>query len=160
MPLPCRTGRARCSSRKRCICSRRVRGSAGSCRCYGGTGGAARALRNLPRAVSPRLGLFRSRSSPPLRVFQGWRSLGRLAGLTGTAYGAVLLTKAALFAALIVLAARNRFRLTPALARPNGERERRALVRSIAVETAIGFCVVLAAGVLSSFEPGMHQHGG
>ena len=84
--------------------------------------------------------------------------LGGLPGLTGTAYGAVLLTKGTLFVVLIALAASNRFRLTPALVRPDGERVRRALVQSIAVETAIGLCVVLAAGVLSSLEPGMHQH--
>jgi copper resistance protein D len=81
-----------------------------------------------------------------------------LPGLTGTACGAVLLTKGTLFAVLIALAASNGFRLTPALARSDGERVRRALVQSIAVETAIGLCVVLAAGVLSSLEPGMHQH--
>jgi len=91
-------------------------------------------------------------------VFQGWVLSGGLPGLTGTAYGAVLLTKGTLFVVLITLAASNRFRLTPVLARPDGERVRRALVQSIAVETAIGLCVVLAAGVLSSLEPGMHQH--
>ena len=91
-------------------------------------------------------------------VFQGWVLSGGLPGLTGTAYGAVLLTKGTLFVVLITLAASNRFRLTPALVRPDGERVRRALVQSIAVETAIGLCVVLAAGVLSSLEPGMHQH--
>ena len=91
-------------------------------------------------------------------VFQGWVLSGGLPGLTGTAYGAVLLTKGTLFAVLVALAARNRFQLTPALARPDGDRARRALVQSIVVETAIGLCVVLAAGVLSSLEPGMHKH--
>lgn len=91
-------------------------------------------------------------------MFQGWVLSGGLPGLTGTAYGAVLLTKAALFAALIALAARNRLHLTPVLAQPNGERSRRALLRSIVLETTLGLCVVLAAGVLSGLEPGMHQH--
>jgi copper resistance protein D len=93
-------------------------------------------------------------------VFQGWVLSGGLPGLTGTAYGAVLLTKGTLFAMLIALAVSNRFRLTPRLALPDGDRVRRALVQSIAGETVIGLCVVLAAGMLSSLEPGMHQHGG
>jgi putative copper resistance protein D len=90
-------------------------------------------------------------------TFQGWVLAGGLRGFTGTAYGAVLLIKAALFAGLIALAAHNRFRLTPALARPDGELARRALVQNIAVDMVIGLCVVLAAGVLSSLEPGMHM---
>jgi copper transport protein len=84
---------------------------------------------------------------------------GGLQRLTGTAYGAVLLIKAALFAVLIALAAFNRLRFTPALAGPHGERDRRALLASITVETAIGLCVVLVASVLSGFEPGMHASG-
>jgi putative copper resistance protein D len=90
-------------------------------------------------------------------MFQGWILSGGLPGLVGTAYGAVLLIKATLFTALIALAAFNRFRLTPALAAPHGEQSRKALIRSIGTETILGLCVVLAAGVLSSLEPGMHQ---
>jgi copper resistance protein D len=90
-------------------------------------------------------------------MFQGWLLSGGLLGLVGTAYGAVLLTKATLFTALIALAAFNRFRLAPSLTAPHGEQSRGALTRSIGVETILGICVVLAAGVLSSLEPGMHQ---
>ena len=52
-----------------------------------------------------------------LRRFSALRHRGGVAGLIGTAYGWVLLLKAALFAALLGLAAINRFRLTPALER-------------------------------------------
>jgi putative copper resistance protein D len=90
-------------------------------------------------------------------MFQGCILSGGLPGLVGTAYGAVLLTKAALFTALIALAAFNRFRLAPALVAPRGEQRREELIRSIGVETILGLCVVLTAGVLSSLEPGMHQ---
>jgi putative copper resistance protein D len=90
-------------------------------------------------------------------MLQGWVLSGGLLGLVGTAYGAVLLVKATPFAVLIAIAAFNRLRLTPALAAPNGEQSRVALIRSIAAETIIGLCVVLAAGMLSSLEPGMHQ---
>lgn len=90
-------------------------------------------------------------------MFQGWILSGGLLGLLGTTYGAVLLVKATLFIALIGLGAFNRFRLAPALAAPHGEQSRRALIRSIGAETILGLCVVLAAGLLSSLEPGMHQ---
>ncbi len=90
-------------------------------------------------------------------AYQAVMLSGGLAGLTGTAYGATLLTKAALFALLIALAAINRLRLTPALAGSAAERNRRALGVSIALETAIGLGVVLAASVLAGLEPGMHM---
>jgi putative copper resistance protein D len=90
-------------------------------------------------------------------TFQGWMLSGGLRGLVGTAYGAMLLTKATLFTVLITLAAFNRFRLAPTLTAARGEQSRRALFRSIEAETILGLCVVLAAGVLSSLEPGMHQ---
>jgi len=49
-------------------------------------------------------------------LLQGAVLSGGFKGLFGTAYGAVLLLKLALFGALIVLAANNRLRFTPALA--------------------------------------------
>ena len=70
--------------------------------------------------------------------------LGRgVGGLVGTAYGSVLLLKAALFAALLGLAATNRFRLTLAL-----ECQVAQAVRGCSCATALGPTVVLAAGVL------------
>jgi copper resistance protein D len=93
-------------------------------------------------------------------LFQGAELSGGLRGLTGTAYGGVLLTKAALFVLLIALAALNRWRLTPKLAAPAGERGRQALAASISIETMIGVLVVLAASLLSSLEPGMHMVAG
>jgi len=89
-------------------------------------------------------------------LLQGAVLSGGLKGLFGTAYGSVLLLKLALFAALIVLAANNRLRLTPALASRNGDATRRSLALSIGIETAIGLLVVLAAAALSGLEPGMH----
>jgi putative copper export protein len=64
-----------------------------------------------------------------------------VAGLIGTAYGWVLLLKAALFAALLGLAAINRFRLTPALGRQDAQTARGALMRTIAAETVLGLMV-------------------
>jgi putative copper resistance protein D len=102
------------------------------------------------------LGLASVATLAATALFQGWVLSGGLTGLTGTAYGTVLLIKAGLFAAMVVIAARNRFLLTPALATSHGERIKQALARSIAVETLLGFSIVLAAGVLGSLEPGMH----
>ena len=93
-------------------------------------------------------------------VYQGFVLSGGLRGLTGTAYGGVLITKAAIFALLLAFAAVNRWRLTPALAAPDGETARRALISSIAAETVLGLLVVLAASALSSLEPGMHMGSG
>src|SRR5262245_49559603 len=45
-----------------------------------------------------------------IACFQGWVLSGGMGGLIGTAYGSLLLLKAALFAALLALAAFNRFR--------------------------------------------------
>ena len=89
-------------------------------------------------------------------ILQGIELSGSLNGLFGTAYGAVLLIKAALFAVLIALAANNRLRLTPALVSREAEGTRRSLALSIGIETAIGLVVVLAAAGLSGLEPGMH----
>ena len=89
-------------------------------------------------------------------LLQGAVLSGGVKRLFGTDYGAVLLLKLALFAALIVLAANNRLRLTPALASRDGEATRRSLALSIGIETAIGLLVVLAAAALSGLEPGMH----
>jgi putative copper resistance protein D len=88
---------------------------------------------------------------------QGTLLSGGLTGLTGTAYGVVFLLKAVLFAVLISIAATNRFRLTPALAGPDGERASRALAFSIGIETMVGLCVIFAASLLSGLEPGMHK---
>jgi copper resistance protein D len=90
-------------------------------------------------------------------LYQGFILSGGLKGLTGTAYGGVLITKAALFAFLLALAAINRWRLTPALASGHAEAARQGLAVSIVVETGIGLLVVFAASALSSLEPGMHM---
>jgi putative copper resistance protein D len=92
-------------------------------------------------------------------LYQGLELSGGFRGLTGTAYGGVLITKAALFALLLAFAAVNRWRLTPTLAFRDGKTARQALALSIAAETVIGLLVVLAASALSSLEPGIHMTG-
>ena len=78
-----------------------------------------------------------------------------------TAYGQVLLAKLALFAAMLLLAAANRFwlapRLTSALASAmNSERPMRALKASIFAEAALAGLVLLAVGWLGTLAPPAH----
>ena len=121
-----------------------------------GAGGTARCCASCrPALLYPRYDL--SRRACRHRASSGALLSGGLAGLTGTAYGAVLLLKAVLFAVLIAIAAVNHFRLTPAFAGPDAEKARRALALSIGIETVVGLCVVFAASLLSSLEPGMHM---
>ncbi len=88
--------------------------------------------------------------------FQGYVLIDSLAGLFGTVYGWMALIKLAGFAGLLGLAARNRFRLTPALATGRAAMSKSRLCRSIAVEAGLGLLVVLAAGLLTSLPPAMH----
>jgi putative copper resistance protein D len=76
----------------------------------------------------------------------------------GTAYGQVLLVKLALFGAMLLLAAANRFWLTPRLASTlesalNSEGPTRALRASILAETALAALVLLAVGWLGTLAP-------
>jgi len=90
-------------------------------------------------------------------LFQASVLVGTLPGLTGTGYGLVTLVKLGLFLGLLGFAARNRFRLTPALSGGVPGAAKRRLVRSIAAETVVGLLAVLAAGILTSLPPAMHE---
>jgi copper transport protein len=76
----------------------------------------------------------------------GWR------GLADTGFGRVLDLKLLVFAGVLVLAARNRYRLVPALADPT--RALGALRRSVTGEIALVAGVLLAAAVLTQLPPG------
>ncbi len=82
--------------------------------------------------------------------------IGKVSAFFTTFYGAAALVKLVLFAGLIWLAARNRYRLTPALPASLG-----ALLRAIALEAGLGMLVLLAAGVLMQLPaPAMAAMGG
>ena len=81
------------------------------------------------------------------------RLVMNLPGLVGTAYGWIVGVKILLFAALLVLAARNRFRLTPGL---GDATTMRSLQAAILLEIVLGLAVLAAAGVLTELEPAMH----
>jgi copper transport protein len=77
---------------------------------------------------------------------------GGWSGLLETGFGRILDLKLVLFAGLLVLAARNRYRLLPALARPQGHLH--ALRRSVTGEIGLVAAVLLAAALLTQLPPG------
>jgi len=83
--------------------------------------------------------------------------VGGVPGLVGTAYGWTVGAKLGLLGVLFAFAVANRYRLAPALMRDAPEAARRTLLRTIAVQTGFGILTVLAAGILSSLAPAMHE---
>jgi putative copper resistance protein D len=83
--------------------------------------------------------------------------LGQAARLAASPYGLVLLAKLAVFAAMIVLAAVNRFVLTPrlkaSLAAEAPDAALKALARSIGLETGAAACVLGLVSVLGILDP-------
>ena len=112
---------------------------------------AAAAMRRFSRRAQWYVGLLAASA-----LVQGWDLLGGLPGIVGTAYGWVAIAKLLLFAALLGFAIRHRWRLTPALARPEPGSVQRALVRSLGRQTFVGVLVIAAAALLGALPPGMH----
>ncbi len=90
-------------------------------------------------------------------LVQGWVLIGSPAGLVGTDYGRTALLKGVLFIALLGFAALNRFHFMPGLTAAQGIVTRRHLQWSVVIEAGIGLVVVLAAGVLLTLAPAIHQ---
>jgi len=88
---------------------------------------------------------------------QGGELIGSFPALLGTAYGKAALLKIVLLMGLLGLAALNRLALTDRLTGRDPAAARRHLRLSVAVETALGAAVVLAAGLLASLVPGVHE---
>lgn len=84
-------------------------------------------------------------------MIAGW--LGLLL-LTGSLYGMLLIAKLGLFAAMLALAAANRWWLTPkAQSSPSSSRAKSTLQISIAFETITGFLILFLVAILGSLEP-------
>lgn len=88
---------------------------------------------------------------------QGFVLIGGIGRVFGTAYGWVDLAKLLLFATLVAFAAANRFAMMPKLAAGGSTSLRRMLSLSVFGEVILGLLVILAAGLLTSLPPGMHQ---
>ena len=87
-------------------------------------------------------------------VLQSDELIGDLGGWFGTPYGWLALGKIGGLAALLAIAAINRFVLTPRLGSHGGHR---ALLASIAVETIVGLAVVIVAVRLATSPPAAHE---
>jgi putative copper resistance protein D len=79
--------------------------------------------------------------------------------LTATEYGRVLLMKLVLFVLMLTIAAVNRAVLTPQLASPSPEGQRRAqhrLARHCVFEIGLGVLIISIAGWLGTLHPAAH----
>ena len=88
-------------------------------------------------------------------IVNSWMLLSSPRDLIATDYGRLLFLKIGLFAAMLAIAAVNRFHLTPRLA---GAPARRALMRNSLAETALGAGVLLLVGALGTMQPAAHHH--
>jgi putative copper resistance protein D len=93
-------------------------------------------------------------------LVNSWFLVGptRLSGLWTTPYGQLLTLKLVLFAGMLLLAAANRFRLTPALGAAIGSGDAREaavsdLRRSLILETALAFLVLGLVAWLGTLAP-------
>jgi copper resistance protein D len=93
-------------------------------------------------------------------VVSAWILVGSLHALVVTPYGLLLLLKIVVFAVMLVLAAINRFWLTPQLAVWSADQPRpgalRRLTRNSVVEIALGLAIFAIVGVLGTLHPAIH----
>jgi len=89
-------------------------------------------------------------------TYQAWRETRSLDALAGTAYGRLVIVKAALIALIVVAAALTRRRLLGATLRPRDRQEttpRRTVRTALAVEAGLGVAALVAAAVLVGQPP-------
>ena len=99
------------------------------------------------KLAAPVLGLVAVTGlSRALHLAGGWQ------GLLDSSYGRFLDVKVALFAALVLLGALNRFRVVPALAA--GVRRLDRLRRNVRGEVILAACILAVTAVLSQLPPG------
>jgi putative copper resistance protein D len=88
-------------------------------------------------------------------IINSWNLLGGPRDLVTTDYGRLVLLKIILFAAMVGIAAANRFHFTPLL--PSAA-ALKALRRNTLAETGLGLCVLLFVGALGTLSPSNHSH--
>jgi putative copper resistance protein D len=90
-----------------------------------------------------------------------WFLAGSVPALLGTDYGRLLLAKVALFVLMVLIAAINRFRITPRLVQAKdiiGKRHALwQLERNCAVEALVGAIILGIVGMLGTMVPGLHD---
>jgi copper resistance protein D len=88
-------------------------------------------------------------------LVNSWNLLSGPRDLIATEYGQILSLKLGLFAAMLGIAAVNRYGLTPRLAATSAMR---ALERNSLAEVGLGICVFLFVGALGTMAPPVHDH--
>ena len=102
-----------------------------------------------------RLGIISVAALLASGLVNSWNLLAGPRDLVATDYGRLVLLKIALFAAMVAIAAVNRYHLTPQLAAPAAMR---ALQRNSLAETGLGLGVLVFAAALGTMVPSGHVH--
>jgi len=105
-----------------------------------------------------RLGVIAMATLVATGLYAGWRQLGGIPELVGTAYGRWLALKLALFLVVLVLAARNLLTWRPLLRGAGAEAAGAAarLRRSVRLEALVALGILLVVAVLGVTTPGRH----
>jgi putative copper resistance protein D len=88
-------------------------------------------------------------------LLNSWNLLNGPHDLIASDYGRLVALKIVLFAAMIAIAAVNKFYLIPRLPKPA---VLRALLRNSLAEIGLGLCVLLFVGLLGTLPPALHVH--
>jgi putative copper resistance protein D len=92
-------------------------------------------------------------------IVNAWILVGSFRGLVVTGYGQLLMLKLAAFSVMLVVAAFNRFALTPRLGLASDDARQdalRALSRNTLIEIALGLSIFAMVGVLGTLHPAAH----
>jgi putative copper resistance protein D len=93
-------------------------------------------------------------------IVNAWILVGSIHALIVTGYGRLLMLKLVLFAIMLVLAAVNRFWLTPQLATWSEKVAQlealRQLTRNSVIEIALGLAIFVIVGTLGTMHPAIH----
>ncbi len=90
-------------------------------------------------------------------IVNGVYLVGSWPALFGTRYGELLVAKLALFAAMLALAASNRLRATPGLARADSNTAAAHIVRNARAEAALGAAILAIVAALGVTVPAAHD---
>ena len=93
-------------------------------------------------------------------IINAWILVGSWHALIVTGYGRLLMLKVVLFAAMLLIAAANRFWLTPRLALPTGSEPQyeavHRLERNSMIEIALALLIFAIVGMLGTLHPAIH----
>ena len=107
------------------------------------------------------LGLFTVGTLFVTGIVNAWILVGSVRALLFTEYGRLLTLKLIVFGLMLVLAAVNRFFLTPQLSLPIEDEARiaslRQLTRNSATEFALGLGIFAIVGLLGTMHPAIHM---